>query len=96
MSPAVSCFVAKFFGRIYLVGILPLLPDLTSGISAPLMQYTFSVFLPVGASFPQSPFKVDLMSSENVPVDHLLFSRLSIKHFLNITLACCSKLLFVI
>lgn len=38
MSPAVSCFVAKFLGRIYLVGILPLLPALTSGISAPLIK----------------------------------------------------------
>jgi len=53
-------------------------------MSAPLIQKTFSVWLAIIFSFPQSPFKVEMISSENVPVDHLKFSGLSINHFLNI------------
>ena len=84
ISSAVSCLFKRFFDKIYLIGIFPLLPSFISGMSAPLIQKTFSILLAITFSFPQSPFKVEIISSENVPVDHLKFSGLLIKYFLNI------------
>ena len=49
------------------MGILPLLPTLTSGMSAPRMQYASWVLLPVSVSLPQSPPIVADMTSLKVP-----------------------------
>lgn len=64
------------------MGILPLFPNLTSGISAPRMQYTISVLLPVGESLPQSPPSVSSTSELMLLVSQLNDSSLSIKRWM--------------
>lgn len=64
------------------MGILPLLPNLTSGISAPRMQYTISVLLPIGESLPQSPPSVSSTSEPMLLVFQLVESSLSINRWM--------------
>ena len=94
MSPASRCLVSKFFWRIYRIGILPLFPARTSGISAPRIQYTIAVLLPDGTSFPQSPLIVLSIRSEKVPSIQEAAEGLSMNHSLNIVCAWSAKLSF--